>query len=502
MTPMRDRTTMTDGLSTRRKALATAGVTLALLLASLDQSIVGTALPRIVAELHGLTFYSWVVTAYIVSSAVMTPIAGKLGDLFGRKPFVLAGMLGFLAASWLCGLSQTMLMLTLLRAVQGVFGGILTASVFAVVADIFPPAQLAKTQGIFGGVFGFSVLVGPTAGGWITDHLGWRWVFYVNLPVGVIGLLLVLAFLPSVRSSATWRDIDLLGSVTLAAGVVPLLVALSLTATHAWLSPPVLGLLALAVVLLATFAVIERRAAQPVVPFALFRHNAVWVSLTVAFFAAVAQFGAGIYIPLLYQKVLGVSATNSGTLLTPMLLAMLVTGLPAGWVMVRLRHYRFLNTVGLALVIGGLVLLATITPSSGRWEVVRDIVVVGMGLGLLFPLATAVVQVALPRQVVGVATGQVQFWRLLGGAMGTAVLGALLTGRLNAAAQRHIPAPLALSAALHTVFLTVAAVLVIALVASVFLREVPLRGRPGAGEQAASTDNDPERRTVRQEAAG
>lgn len=438
MTVMLDQTTLTDGLSTRRTILATAGITLALLLASLDQSIVGTALPRIVAQLHGLALYSWVVTGYIVSSAVMTPIAGKLGDLFGRKPFILAGMLGFLIASWLCGLSQTMLMLTLLRAVQGVFGGILTASVFAVVADIFPPAQRAKTQGNFGGVFGFSVLVGPTAGGWITDHLGWRWVFYVNLPVGIVGLLLVVAFLPAVRSSATWRDIDFLGSVALAAGVAALLVALSLTATHAWTSPPVLGLLALAIVLLAALAVIERRAAQPVVPFALFRHNAVWISLTVACFTAVAQFGAGIYIPLLYQRVIGISATSSGTLLTPMLLAMLAAGLPAGWVMVRLRHYRFLNTVGLALVIGGLVLLATITPGSGRLEVVRDIVVVGLGLGLLFPLSTAVVQVALPRQVVGVATGQVQFWRLLGGAAGTAVLGALLTGRLAAASQQHI----------------------------------------------------------------
>src|SRR5919109_3183686 len=206
---------LTEGLGRWQTIGVVAGTMMALLLAALDQTIVGTAMPRIVAELNGLNYYSWVITAYLVASTVMTPISGKLGDLFGRKPFLLAGMIGFMVLSWACGASQDMNQLVVFRGAQGLFGGMLFASVFTVIADIFPPEQRARAQGVFGAVFGLSSVFGPTAGGWITDNLGWRWVFFVNVPVGVLAVAFIAIWLPFVRSSARLRDIDFWGALTM-----------------------------------------------------------------------------------------------------------------------------------------------------------------------------------------------------------------------------------------------------------------------------------------------
>src|SRR5437660_10987266 len=213
--------------------LATVGVALALLLAALDQTIVGVAMPRIVTQLHGLNFYAWVTTAYLITSTAVVPVAGKLGDMFGRKPFLLVGMIGFIAASALCGTSQNMVELVLFRGLQGVFGGVLFASTFAVLADVFPPAQRARMPGLLGAVFGLSSVIGPTLGGYLTDGPGWRWVFYVNVPLGVLAIFLVATQLPRVVSSARLRDIDWAGTSLLFAGLTPLLIALSLTRDHA-----------------------------------------------------------------------------------------------------------------------------------------------------------------------------------------------------------------------------------------------------------------------------
>src|SRR5207253_1908938 len=238
---------LTEGLTRWRTIAVVAGTMLALLLAALDQTIVGTAMPRIVAELNGLSYYSWVITAYLVASTIMVPIAGKLGDLFGRKPFLLAGMIGFVVASALCGQSHSMLELVAFRTIQGLFGGMLFATVFAVIGDLFPPARRARLAGLFGAVFGLSSIVGPTAGGYITDTWGWRWVFYVNLPVGLIAVLMVLATMPFVRSSASIRDIDFPGAAALIAGLVPLIYqgVPPVTATHSGqlLTPMMLGLI-------------------------------------------------------------------------------------------------------------------------------------------------------------------------------------------------------------------------------------------------------------------
>ncbi len=538
---MEDRGTLasTLDLSRNQKILATAGVAMALLLASLDQTIVGNSMPRIVAELQGLNYYAWVTTGYLLTSTIVVPIAGKLGDMFGRKPFMLAGMIGFMAASALCGLSQNMAELVTFRGTQGLFGGMLFASVFAVLADIFAPEQRARIQGVFGGVFGISSVIGPTIGGWLTDGPGWRWVFYVNVPVGVVAVLLISLALPFIRSRAQIRDIDWVGCILLAAGLVPGLIALSLTDTRAWTDPVVTGSLAVAAVALVLFYFWERRAAQPIVPFNLFRNNVFAVSVVVAFFSALGMFGTIIFVPLLYQGVLAVSASNSGELLTPMFLGLIAFSTLSGQVMTRIKRYRFIGTFGVAIMITGMLLLSRVGVDTPSWQVAVDITIVGAGLGMTFPLTLVAVQSALPREFLGVASSQIQFWRNLGGTIGLAILGSILANRLPAAiseqvAKLHLPptfklpaggssspqalfdpanlahlkaslppqaAPLfdqvihatrlALAATLQELFLIAAAILVISLVATFFMREVPLRSTaPGAmaGETPPATE--------------
>ncbi len=526
MTQVAEITHVTHGLSRNRIILATAGTMLALLLAALDQTIVGTAIPRIVADLNGLDRLAWVTTAYLVTSTTMTPIAGKLGDLFGRKPFLLAGMIGFVGASALCGLSQDMTQLIVFRGLQGVFGGVLFATVFTVIGDLFPPDQRGRVQGMFGAVFGLSSVVGPTAGGVITDHGSWRWVFEVNIPVGIAAVAVVTAGLPYVRSHASWRDIDFWGALTLAAGVVPLLIALSITRDHAWTSPQVTGLLAIAAVMLAAFVFVESRVEHPIVPLGLFKNATFTVSMIVGFLTAFGMFGSILFTPLVFQGVLGISATNSGALITPMSFGLLGASTVTGLVMRRIKHYRYLGTAGVAIMIFGLWLLSQITPSTPEWRVVAELVVVGAGLGMTFPLYLTAVQVALPRRFLGVASSQIQFWRNLGGTVGSAILGAVLANRLPDYLKTrvselklppqivgHIPTAsganaildpslisklppvfvhairLALADTLRDIYVVAGAVLVAALVATLFMKEVPLtRARPATGFEAPAAE--------------
>jgi len=535
-------------LTTRIKVLATIGVMLALLLAALDQTIVGTALPRIVAELNGLDRYSWLITGYLVASTVVVPIAGKLGDLFGRKPFLIAGMIGFVAASALCGVSQDMTQLIVFRVLQGLFGGMLFASAFTVLGDIYSPAERARIQGLFGAVFGLSSIIGPVVGGFLTDNLGWRWVFYVNLPVGLLGVLVVTAFLPFVRTKASWRDIDFIGSAALAAGLIPVLVALSVAKDQGWTSVQVLGLLGFGVAMLVAFFVIEQRVKEPIVPFSLFKNRAFTVSMVVGFFAALGMFGMIIFVPLELQGVLGVSVTNSGLLLTPMMLGLIVSSVLTGQLIPRIKHYHYLGTIGIALMMVGLYLMAQTTTATSQMSITIDIVLVGLGLGVTMPLYINAVQSALPMRYLGVGTSQFQFWRNVGGTAGAAVLGTILAQRLPDAistqiARVNLPpafknalgssasnpnalldpakiaaakaklgpqlAPLfdqamhavrqALALTLHDLFLIAMALSAVALVATLFMPDVPLRSRQpqrGAGIGEVPATGEPERQAA------
>lgn len=463
---------MAQSSSRAQVTLATLGVSMALLLAALDQTVVGVAMPRIVSELRGLQYYAWVTTAYLITSTALVPVAGKLGDMFGRKPFLLAGMLGFIAASALCGVSQDMVELVSFRAIQGLFGGVLFASTFAVLADVFPPEQRARMSGVFGAIFGVSSVIGPSLGGFLTDGPGWRWAFYVNIPLGVAAAALVATQLPRVSSQARLRDIDWVGTGLLLAGLTPLLMALSMLRDHSWLSVQVLGLICSAGALLVAFFFIERRVEHPIVPFHLFRLNVFAVPMLIAFFSAVGMFGAVVFVPLVYQGVLGVSATNAGQLLTPMMLAVVVTATATGALIARIPGYKLVGAAALGVMIVGLVLLAQAGVRSSPWEVTRDIILIGAGLGVTFPLTLVVVQAGLPHQLVGVATSQITFWRSLGGTISTAVLGAFLINRLPSP-----PTRVALASGLHDLFLVAALVAVVSLVVSVFLREVSLTGQ-------------------------
>jgi EmrB/QacA subfamily drug resistance transporter len=520
---------MTHGLSRNRVILATAGTMLALLLAALDQTIVGTAIPRIVADLNGLNRLAWVTTAYLVTSTTVTPIAGKLGDLFGRKPFLLAGMIGFVVASAFCGLAQDMTQLIVARGIQGIFGGVLFATVFSVIGDLFAPAQRARAQGLFGAVFGLASVVGPTAGGFITDHWSWRWVFEVNIPVGIVAVAVVVAGLPYVKSKASWRDIDFWGAVTLAAGIVPLLIALTITNTNAWTSFPVVSLLALAALMLAAFVFVESRVKEPIVPLHLFKNPTFSVSMVVGFLTAFGMFGSILFTPLVFQGVLGISATNSGALITPMMFGLIGASTVTGFLMRRIKYYRFLGTVGVAVMIFGMWLLSQVVPGTAEWRVVVDLVVVGLGIGTTFPLYLTAVQTALPRQYLGVASSQIQFWRNLGGTVGSAILGAVLANRLpdylkTRVAELHLPPAvanslpkggsansildptllaklpaafvhairLALSDTLHDIYFFAGAILVVALVSTFFMKEVPLTGTRAGVELDEAPDGEVE----------
>jgi EmrB/QacA subfamily drug resistance transporter len=524
-------------LPAAHKVAATAGSGIAVLVVSLDGTIVGTAMPRILADLHGLAYYAWVTTAYLVTSTILMPIAGKLGDLFGRKPLIVAGVLGFMVSSWLVGASGSVLELVLLRAVQGVFGGVLTAVTFAVVADLYPVRQRVVLHGVFGGLIGLASAGGPTLGGYVTDHWGWRWIFYVNVPVGLLALALTVAFLPHLPTRQSWRHIDFAGCVALAVALVPLLVALSIGNTHAWTSPLMLALLGGAAAGLAAFGYREHRAADPLVPLRLFGNHVFTIAMVIAGFSAVGLYGLAVYVPLLYQGVLGVSATSSGTLLTPLLVGMLVAAPVSGQLITRVRYYRFIGTAGLAGMIAGILLLTTVGTGTPRWHVIADLVVLGAGMGLVWPLSTAVVQAAMPRNVVGVATAQVNFWRSLGGTVAVVLLGSILTSQVTGAigsrlARLHLPPGLAgaaggsggggqqqdlqalldparlaqqragldsgqrplfdqmvhavrlgLAESLHHVFLVAALVLVVPLVAGLFLTETPIPRRAKGGQR-------------------
>ncbi|HEV8535735.1 MAG TPA: MDR family MFS transporter [Candidatus Limnocylindria bacterium] len=498
------------------RILATVGVGLALFLAALDQTIVGTALPRIVAELNGLEFYAWVATSYLVASTTLTPIAGKLGDLFGRKPFLLGGMIGFVLASALCGQAQNMAELVAFRGIQGIFGGVLFASVFATIGDLFEPAQRARLQGVFAGIFGVASVVGPTIGGYLTDNLSWRWVFYVNVPVGLLAIAVVFVTLPAVAHKASWRDIDFAGAFTLAATLVPLLIALSITRDHDFSSPEVVGLLLASALMAAIFFVVERRTPHPVVPFDLWKNPTFAVSTVIGFLLGFAMFGAIIFVSLVYQGVLGIPATNAGLLITPLMVGLIASSLVTGQLMVRIRRYRYLGTLGSVVLVLGLWLLAQVNVGTPEIEVVRDLVLVGLGVGVGMPLYLNATQSAVDARYLGVVSSQIQFWRNIGSTVGVAVLGAVLAHELpqkiaaavppqlasalqanssnaqamfDPAAMQRIPPQLlvairgALASATHDVFIIAAVVAGLAVLASLFLQEVPLRGRAERARQ-------------------
>jgi EmrB/QacA subfamily drug resistance transporter len=415
------------------KRLAVLGaVMLGLFLSAMDQTIVGTAMPRIIADLSGLELYAWVFTSYMLCSTTLVPVIGKMGDIYGRKQFLIGGVVVFLTGSMLCGLSQSMVQLIVFRGVQGLGGGLIFANAFAMLADLYDPIERGKYAGLMSSVFGLASIIGPLVGGGITDHLNWRWVFYVNIPIGVVALAVIAYVLPASEGRRSGRAVDYAGAAMLASAIAPMLLAFSWAGNdYAWLSPQVVGALCFSALALAFFLPIELRAEDPVIPLSLLKNRVFAVCGAATLVSGAGMFAASVYIPLFMQGVLSFSATNAGLALTPMTIAMVIGSGTAGQLLSRTGRYKWMTVAGLACATGGLLLLSLMDAGSSQTYGMASMSVVGLGLGLSFPTLVLATQNAVPQSMMGVTTSLNQFARSVGGTIGVAIMGSILVRRLN-----------------------------------------------------------------------
>jgi EmrB/QacA subfamily drug resistance transporter len=476
------------------------GLLLVLLLAALDQTIVATAMPTIVRDLGGLEHLAWVTSSYLLGQTAVIPLYGKLGDLYGRKRMLQSAVLVFLAGSALCGLSESMAELIAFRAVQGMGGGGLIVLVQASIGDIVPPRERGRYQGLFGATFGVASVIGPLLGGAIVENVSWRWIFYVNLPTGLVALVVLALALPETGRRAR-PAIDYLGTLLLAAGVSGIVVVTSLGGTTwGWGSNEVAAIGAGSVVLLAAFALVERRAHDAVLPPDLLGNRVFRVAAGLSLVVGFALFGAIVFLPLYFQTVRGATPTASGLHLIPMMLGLVTTSVGSGQIIARIGRYRWFPIAGTALVSTGMVLLSRLDVGTSSASASLRLLVVGFGLGMTMPILMLAVQNSVPYSVLGAATSSVTLLRAIGGSIGTAVFGAIFTSQLRhalpAAASAavpggerltgtqvaHLPAPVrgtyqhAYVHALQPVFLVAAGVVAVGFLLAWRLEERPLRG--------------------------
>jgi EmrB/QacA subfamily drug resistance transporter len=463
-----------------------AGLMVTLLLAALDQTIVATALPKIVGDLGGITQYSWVFTAYMLTSTVTVPLYGKLGDAYGRKNLFLFAIVVFLLGSALCGAATSMTQLVVFRAIQGIGGGGVFPLSLAVIGNIVPPRDRGRWQGLIGAVFAASSIIGPAVGGFIVDNTTWRWVFLVNLPVGGVALAVISATMPR-RARLTQHTIDWFGAGLLAAGTGALLMGLVWGGhQYGWTSAHVLGAFVGAAVLLATFAVVERNAPEPILPFEILRNPIVAGSVACMALVGMAMFGTISYVPLFVQGVIGTSATSSGVVLTPLMLGAVTTSLLSGQLVSRTGRYRWNAILGPLVLTAGMVLLWRMNTSTTNGEAARNMVVAGIGIGSMMQVFVLSVQNAVTRRHIGSATALTQFGRQMGATLGVTIMGVIVNHGLPAGvgsagegvALHRLPpaARKGLADAIHPAFFAAAAVsLLVWVIAVLWVKEQRLR---------------------------
>ncbi len=427
-------------LARRQVLLVFSGLMLGMLLAALDQTIVATALPTIVGELGGLEHLSWVVTAYLLASTAATPLWGKLGDLYGRKGIFQAAIVIFLVGSALCGLSQSMWQLILFRGLQGLGGGGLIVTAQGIIADVVSPRERGRYQGIFGSVYGVTSVAGPLLGGFFVDNFTWRWVFYVNLPIGVIALVVTMLTLPA-AAQRLQHAIDYVGTALLAAATTCLILLTTLGGTtYPWASPPIVGFAVAGAVLLVVFVAVERRAAEPVLPLSLFRCGVFTLASAIGFVVGFALLGSTTFLPLFLQVVQGVSPTNSGLRMLPLMGGVLVTSIGSGQLISRWGRYKVFPVVGTATMAVGLYLLSRMDNQTSPLVTSLYMLVLGLGLGMVMQVLVIAVQNAVAYEDLGAATSGATFFRSIGSAFGVAVFGAIFANLLSANLLAALPA--------------------------------------------------------------
>jgi EmrB/QacA subfamily drug resistance transporter len=524
-TTVRSAAEVAERPKSRREVYAVmSGLMIAMLLAMLDNLIVGTAMPTIVGELGGLAHLSWVVTAYALATAVSTPLWAKLGDLFGRKPVFMASIVVFLAGSGLSGLSQDMPQLIMFRGLQGLGAGGLMVGAMAIIGDLVPPRERGRYQGMMAAVMPVAFIGGPLLGGWLTDHLSWRWTFYINLPLGVLALVVVALTMHLPRPTRARMRIDWAGAALLTIGLSALTLFTSWGgAEYPWASEQIIGLAVTTVLALVAFVAVERRVrrrgGEPILSLALFGDRNFTAAIVLTFLTGFAMFGAVTFLPQFQQNVQGASATNSGFLLLPMMAGALLTSLAGGQLVTRTGRYRWMLITGAIVMAGGLGLFATMSATTSRLTTSVYMVVLGVGMGLLMQTTMLVVQNNVPRSELGAASGAATLFRTIGGSLGVSLLGAVfsqrlghdlagfgggaatMTGgaRLTPAMLVRLPAVLraayqhAVTSGVDQVFGWGALIALIAVVAALLIRETPLRGAPTAATrpEAASADTAP-----------
>ncbi|MFB0846029.1 MDR family MFS transporter [Paenibacillus oleatilyticus] len=535
-----------EHLSYKRKITIMIAIIAAMFFSAINQTIVGTALPRIIAKLGGMDYYTWVITIYLLTSTIATVLVGKLSDIYGRKPFILTGIVLFMIGAFMAGTSGDIFQLITYRGIQGLGAGVIMATAFTAVGDLFAPRERGKWSGIMMSVFGFASVVGPALGGYIVDHMEWHWVFWIFLPLGIVAFIMILTMFPKMERKPS-ESIDYFGSLFLTLTIVPMLLAFSWAGTkYAWGSSQIVGLFACTLVALVIFIWVESRVKSPVLPLSLFKNGIVTISNVIGFIMNAGMMGALMYTPFFVQGVMGISPTYSGYVTMPMSIGMVVTSAISGQLITKTGKYKRIAIIGIIIMVIGMMIMHYMNTIS---VTVLSMIVFGFGLGLGMPVFSLTVQNAVSPKDLGVATASSQLFRNLGGTIGIAVMGTIMsTGMTNklqeilasgrgvdlskldpkvaeklaafhnpqmlldqpklAQIQAALPPELqtvfgrmidslreALSYSLANVFLAGAALLAVALVLTFFLKEIPLRtgsGGPGPKPQeAAETDREP-----------